>query len=131
MRFDESHFTLNGSVNKQNCRFYATENPQLIEEQSLCDQKVTVWCGVCADMVIGPYFFEDDDGATKTVIGDRYRAMINDFMMLIVRENDLNGFRTVQHAIQLDEQSICYDHCSPDESYRKTVILTGLRGHPI
>ena len=27
---DEAHFQLNGGVNKQNCRFYAAENPQLV-----------------------------------------------------------------------------------------------------
>ena len=89
---DEAHFSLNGGVNKQNCRFYSTENPQLIEEQPLYDQKVTVWCGVCANMIIGPYFFEDDDGATTTVNGERYRAMITDFVMPIIRENDMDDF---------------------------------------
>ena len=32
---DEAHFTLNGTVNKQNCRIYATENPQEIQEVPL------------------------------------------------------------------------------------------------
>lgn len=79
-------------MRKQNCRFYATENPQLIEEQPLYDQKVTVWCGVCADMIIGPYFFQNSRGVPLTVNGDRYRAMITDFVMPIVRENGLDDF---------------------------------------
>lgn len=89
---DEAHFSLSGGVNKQNCRFYATENPQIIHEKPLYEQKVTVWCGICATMIIGPYFFENGAGATETVNGDRYRAMITDFMMPIVRENDLEDF---------------------------------------
>ena len=89
---DEAHFSLNGGVNKQNCRFYSTENPQLIQEQPLHNQKVTVWCGVCANMIIRPYFFEDDDGATTTVNGERYRAMITDFVMSIIREKDMDDF---------------------------------------
>lgn len=89
---DEAHFTLSGGVNKQNCRFYATENPQLIHEEPLYDQKLTVWCGMCADMVIGPYFFEDDDGKTTTVNGERYRAMIKDIVMPIVRRNGLVNY---------------------------------------
>ena len=40
---DEAHVTLNGTVNKQNCRIYATENPQEIQEVNLHDEKVTVW----------------------------------------------------------------------------------------
>lgn len=89
---DEAHFSLNGAVNKQNCRFYAIENPQIIHEVPLYDQKVTVWCGVCAGMVIGPYFFEDDDGATITVNGERYRALITDYLMPIVHENNMEHF---------------------------------------
>lgn len=89
---DEAHFSLNGGVNKQNCRFYATENPQLIEEEPLYDQKVTVWCGVCANMIIGPYFYQTNRGVTTTVNSERYRAMITDFVMPIVRENGLDDF---------------------------------------
>ena len=37
---DEAHFTLNGTVNKQNCRIYATENPQEIQEVPLHEEKV-------------------------------------------------------------------------------------------
>ena len=50
----------NRTVNKQNCRIYATENPQEIQEVPLHDDKVTVWCGVSAKTVIGPFFFHDD-----------------------------------------------------------------------
>ena len=50
----------NGTVNKQNCPIYATENPQENQEVPLHDEKVTVWCGVSAKTVIGPFFFHDD-----------------------------------------------------------------------
>ena len=30
--WDEAHFTLNQTVNKQNCRFYVTQNSQIIHE---------------------------------------------------------------------------------------------------
>lgn len=43
-------------------------------------------------MVNGLYFFGDDVGATQSVNGECHRAIINDFVMSIVRENNLNGF---------------------------------------
>lgn len=43
-------------------------------------------------MIIGPYFFEDDDGATVSVNGDRYRVMLTDFVMPMVRENDMGDY---------------------------------------
>ena len=89
---DEAHFTLTGTVNKQNYRFYGTENPQIINEVPLYAQKVTVWCGVCADMIIGPFFFEDEAGETVTVNQERYRDMVSDFLMPIVRDNGMENF---------------------------------------
>uniref|UniRef100_A0A8D8SNF8 DUF4817 domain-containing protein n=2 Tax=Cacopsylla melanoneura TaxID=428564 RepID=A0A8D8SNF8_9HEMI len=77
---DEAHFHLNGFVNKQNCRIWAKENPRVIHERQLHPLKCTVWCGVTADRVIGPYFFENEDGNSITVDGTRYRAMINNFL---------------------------------------------------
>lgn len=75
---DEAHFWLNGSVNKQN--YWAGENPHVLNEKPLHPQKIIVWCGLHAGDVIGLYFFVDDSGRHVTVNGDRYRAMIIDYV---------------------------------------------------
>ena len=77
---DETHFHLNGFVNKQNCRIWGTENPQVIQQHQLHPVKCTVWCGVTANEIIGPYFFEDEEGNQVAVTGARYRTMIQDFL---------------------------------------------------
>ena len=77
---DESHFHLNGFVNKQNCRIWGTANPQVIQQHQLHPAKCTVWCGITANEIIGPYFFEDEEGNQVTVTGARYRTMIQDFL---------------------------------------------------
>lgn len=77
---DKAHFSLNGEVNKRNCLFYATENSQLIE----ASLRSKIWCS------IWPNFFEDEDAAT--VNGERYRAIIMDFLIPIVRENDMDDY---------------------------------------
>jgi len=89
---DEAHFTLNGAVNKQNCRFWADENPCEIFEEPLHDQKVTVWCGVSAKKIIGPYFFENEAGKAVTINGARYRAMLRDFVFPEMTENGMADF---------------------------------------
>ena len=43
-------------------------------------QKVTVWCGFHAAGVIGPYFFVDENERHVTVNGERYRAMLEDYL---------------------------------------------------
>lgn len=71
---DEAHFYLNGDVNKQNYRYWSNENPQIIHEKPLHSPKVTVWMGVAAWGLIGPYFFD------STVNGERYRHLLNEFV---------------------------------------------------
>ena len=77
---EETHFHLNGFVSKQNCRIWGTENPQVIQQHQLHPVKCTVWCGVTANEIIGPHFFEDEEGNQVTVTGARYRTMIQDFL---------------------------------------------------
>lgn len=77
---DEAHFHLNGFVNKQNMRFWGTTNPRIIHQRCLHPVKVTVWCGVHTERVLGPYFFEDDAESALTVNGERYREMLVNFV---------------------------------------------------
>lgn len=78
---DEAHFYLSGHVNRHNSRIWSNENPQEIQERPLHSPRVTVWCGITASTVFGPYFFESDDGTTSTVNGERYRIMIREFLI--------------------------------------------------
>ena len=78
---DEAHFYLDGVVNKQNCRIWASENPEVYTEHGPHGPRVTVWCGVTMRGIIGPYFFEDDNGLTVNVNGERYRYMLEHFVI--------------------------------------------------
>ena len=61
MMSDEAHYHLNGYVNKQNFRYWATTNPRELHEKPLHSPKVTVWCGVTGTEVVGPYFFRKEE----------------------------------------------------------------------
>lgn len=89
---DEAHFWLNGYVNKQNCRFWSSEQPEEILETPLHPQKITVWCGLHANGIIGPYFFKDEDGANVTVNGERYRDMVEGWFLPNVATQDLEHY---------------------------------------
>lgn len=78
---DEAHFHLYGHTNKQNCRFWAKENPRILNEKPLHSVRVTVWCALTFDCVIGPFFFEDEQGAAVTVTAERYNHMLTNFFI--------------------------------------------------
>jgi hypothetical protein len=76
---DGAHFHLPGYVNKQNYRYWAAENPQQLHQRPLHSDKLTVRCGIISFGVLGPYFFEDNEGAAVTVTSERYVEMLRSF----------------------------------------------------
>lgn len=81
---DEAHFYLNGDVNTHNCRIWAKEIPHVIHEIPLHSPKVTVWCGMTANFIMGPFFFEEPSAAgpvTCTVTAARLESMLRCFVI--------------------------------------------------
>jgi len=107
---DEAHFHLGENVNKQNCRIWGSKNPHVIMEKPMHPQRVTVWCGFWSGSIIGPFFFENEQGAVVTVNGERYRAMLNEFLLPKFEEEDICFNRTTHLATQPTLQSI-FAHC--------------------
>ncbi|KAJ8936053.1 hypothetical protein NQ318_004954 [Aromia moschata] len=63
-----STFVLNGTVNKQNCRYWSTENPHwMMEAKTQYLEKVNVWAGIINSRIIGSYFF--DSTLTGALLG--------------------------------------------------------------
>ena len=103
---DEAHFWLNGYVNKQNCRIWSEDNPQVYVKTPLHPEKMTVWCALWAGGIIGPYFFKNDDGQNVTVNGDRYRAMITNIFIPELNNHD------VQELWFQQDGATCHGHRS-------------------
>jgi hypothetical protein len=81
-------------VNKQNCRFWAAENPRELHQKLLHTAKVSVWCGISEVGIVGPYFFEEEEeeeeGATVTVTSERYVEMLRNFLCPQLRSLRVN-----------------------------------------
>jgi hypothetical protein len=69
------NFHLSGTVNKQNFRYWAAENPRELHARPLQSPKVTVWSTLSSIGIIGPYFLEEG-GVTVTVNANRYCDML-------------------------------------------------------
>src|SRR5437588_198499 len=68
---DESTFTLNGHVNRQNCRYRSNENPHWMrEEHTQYPEKVNVWAGIVGNHIVGPFFIDGN------LNGDKYLELL-------------------------------------------------------
>ena len=76
---DEFDFDLAVYINTQNWSIWGTENPHAYIEKPTHPKQFTAWCGFRFRGIIGPIFFENEQGEAVTVNGDRYRAMLNEF----------------------------------------------------
>ena len=87
---DEAHLHLSGYVNKQNYCYWAPENPQEIHQCPLHSERLTVCCGIASFGVLGPYFFEDNEGADVTVTSECDVAMLRNFCEPELRHRGIN-----------------------------------------
>jgi hypothetical protein len=76
---DESKFTNNGVINKQNNRYWDTQNPHWVfETNNQCIWETNVWCGLIGGKLLGPYFY---DG---TLNGRRYLEFIMNELPIMI-----------------------------------------------
>ncbi|CAF3853183.1 unnamed protein product [Rotaria sp. Silwood1] len=76
---DEAKFSMNSTVNRHNCTYWARENPHLNFEVPNNQQGITVWCGISSGGLIGPYLFNDN------VNGSLYKEMLVDYLWPKIR----------------------------------------------
>ena len=100
---DEAHFDLGGYANKQNWR---TENPHAYIIKPTHPKRVTIWCGFCSIGLIRSFLFENEQGAVVTVNGDRYWAMLNEFLFTKIEEEDIGNIWFQQDATQPKQHSM-------------------------
>lgn len=89
---DEAYFHLDGTVNNHNFRIWSQSNPCFVAEKQLYPAKVSVWCAISKNKIIGPYFFEE------TVKEGNYLDMVvNYFWPEYCKQNN-----TTQYYFQQD-----------------------------
>ena len=76
---DESHFHLSGKVNKTHCVFWGKSKPDKVLQQPLHSKKVTVWAAFSSHGIIGPFFFEDENGNALSVNSKWYVEILQKF----------------------------------------------------
>jgi len=82
---DEAHLQLDGVVNRHNTRCWGTENPHEVTHMPLHSKRCSVWCALSSKGMVGPYWFEDEEGIAKTVNQANYRDVVTRFCASILR----------------------------------------------
>jgi len=77
-------------------------------EKPMHPQRVTVWCGFSGN-IIGPFFFENEQGAAVIVNGERYRAMLNEFLLPKFEEEDIDDIWFQQDGASCHTANITID----------------------
>jgi len=63
---DEATFELNGQINRHSFRYWSDNNSYWMSERyTQYPQKLNVWAGVLNDVLIEPFFIDDDLTAEK------------------------------------------------------------------
>ena len=76
---DEAHFYLSGYVNTKNYVYWGTSRPDCVMQRPLHSKRCTAWAALSVHGIIGPYWFEDEDGQTTTVNTERYINVLERF----------------------------------------------------
>ena len=88
---DEAHFDLKRYVNKQNCRIWGLENPHAYIENPHAPKTSHCLVRILVQRHNWPFFFENEEGEAVTVIGERYRSMLNEFLFTKIEEKDIGN----------------------------------------
>ena len=64
---------------------------KLYIEKPTQPKRLTVWCGFWFRGIIGPFYFENKQIEAVTFNGDRYRAMLKEFLFTKIEEEDIGN----------------------------------------
>ncbi len=81
---DEANFHLSGVINKHNCRLWAETNPFVTIDVAMNSPKITVWCAMSSEEIVGPFFFDED-----TVNQENYLDMLENYLYPILQRKRL------------------------------------------
>lgn len=75
---NEVHFLLTDDVNSKNCPHWADSNPHEVIAFPLHEEKVTVWCGITSNFILGSYVLEEviPQSETCTVTSSPYLEIL-------------------------------------------------------
>ena len=103
---------LAGMQRSQIVGFAAQKTPHAYMEKPKHPKRVTGWCGFWSTDIIRP-FFENEQAETVTVNGDRYRAMLNEFLFTKIDKKDIGNIWFQQDGATCHTAEATFDALRP------------------
>ena len=105
-------------------------------EHPLHSPKVTIWCALSAQGIVGPMFFEDDNGNAVTVNQERYQRVLQRFFSSLQHRCadtiNLQWFQQDGAPAHTAVKTLeCLRECMGDRVISKGAASHGLRSHLI
>jgi len=97
---DETVFHIGAFVYRHNCHYWAAHDPKVTVEKMQNRPKVTVWCGMTATRVIGPYLLRG------TMNAERYLQMLEDYVWPIV-----SGWENIDELVFMHDDAPSHAMC--------------------
>ena len=110
---DEAYFDLGGYVNKQNLLHLGHRKPARIHWKA--DAPKTSYClvRIWSRGIIGPFFFENEQGEAVTVNFERCRAMLNEYLFTKIEEENIGSIWFQQDGATLHTAEATLDVLRP------------------
>lgn len=89
---DEVVFHFGGFVNRHNCHYWTWEDARITSGKMQNWPKVTVWCGMTSDRIVGPFIF------CNTMIAERYFPMLQDEIWSVI-----NSWKNIEDLILMQD----------------------------
>lgn len=86
---DESYFGSNGWFNRNNCHYWAQENPQnIVPRNNQGRFGCNVWCGIIGNRLLGPIFLEGNLNADSysVFLTEQLENLLDDLPLVIHRD---------------------------------------------
>ena len=84
---DEANILLSGKVNRKNSIFWGTSAPNEVLQRPLHSKKCTTWVAMSKHGIIGPFWFEDENGEPLTVMKEQYVEGLQQYWTALGHQN--------------------------------------------
>ena len=104
---------LAGMQTNKICRIWGTVKPHAYIEKPSHPKRVTICCGFWSRGIIGPFYFENEQGMAVTINSNHYWVMLNEFLFTKIEEEVIGNLWFQQNGASCHTADVTLDILRP------------------